>query len=131
MTVKVGERFLSIYVDDEGKISWDEHIVRTIRGGYVYAIQKETWTWGKRSTRTGDFGWLDPIDPHFRTKWRVGAERPARLSKTRTQAIRYAIEHHERYSDPEDYEDPKTFQKVTETLQRMLKREQNKRKNTK
>ena len=59
--------------DSTGKCEMDLYVVRTIRGGYVYAVAKISGiTWGKLSSKNGDFGFLNSIDPIFRYRILVG-----------------------------------------------------------
>lgn len=78
MKYKIGQELYTYYVGTEdetsGKLSLHTHIVRTIRGGKVYAILKESYTWGKRSKKHGDYGWLDPLPAWCRTWVRVGCK---------------------------------------------------------
>lgn len=125
---KVGDEFLQCTVSDgDGKIDWTRWRVRTIRGGFVYAIAVYPWTWGKRSKKRGDFGWLDPIGPLWRRKWRVGGTRPPELGATRLQAITHEIASVKRYGEPDDYDRPETYAKAIRTLQSMQTRERNRR----
>lgn len=119
MAVKVGDKFISLFVDKDGSFSWEDHIVRTIRGGWIYAIHKNICTWGKLSKRQGDFGWLPTFHPMFRTRWRVGSERPEELAATRLQAVRYAIELHVKYTDADDFNTPEIYEKVLPRLKKL------------
>lgn len=87
MKYKIGQELYRYYADDEtGKVEMDTYVVRTIRGGVVYAINKNEFTWGKLSKKNGDFGWLDPIDKLFRKKTKQG-EPFFKLFTTKRQAL--------------------------------------------
>lgn len=123
---KIGDTWYAVnVVDDTGTIEWDVYTIRTIRGGYVYATARNKWTWGKRSTRNGDFGWLDPIDPLWRVKWRIGAEPSSYhcMARSRKAAIKLQIASLKAYGDDDNYKEPGTLAKVIKTLGTMLKRQ--------
>jgi len=64
--LKVGDTCWSVHVSDEGKVEFWEYSLRTIRRrphgtqqiGYWFAKLPGV-TWGKLSTKQGDYGWLD------------------------------------------------------------------------
>ncbi len=86
MNYKKGQELYSGYADDEtGKVEIDTFKVRTIRGGWVYAIRVVSYTWGKKSGKAGDYGWLDPISKWNRYKTRIGGKFPT-LYTTKRQA---------------------------------------------
>lgn len=112
---KVGQILYWIMADEEnGKISFEEYQIRTIRGGYVYAILKAEWTWGKVSKKHGDFGWLPRIPAWCRKKWKVDGE-PHDLFKTKLAAIRDEI----KTQDPRNFDDPAIYEKAMKTLRSM------------
>jgi hypothetical protein len=93
-------------IDDEtGRPVYDTYRVRTIRGGKVYAVQVNKWTWiklawGKDQSR----GWAKKIDPLYRQSCREGEQFDC-LHRTKGLALRQAkkwqqarIERHNRYS---------------------------------
>lgn len=109
--MKVGQILYACYSDDTtGKVSFEEYHVRTIRKGKVYAILKGPFTWGKRSSKHGDFGWLDPVPAWCRE--RVDGNRCSWLFTTKLQAIRSEIKDH--HSD--DFASPEIAEKALKTL---------------
>lgn len=67
--MKVGEFYFRAEFDEEtGKVEFDEYGCRTIRRNHVYLTRKESFTWGKRSTKNGDYGWLPHIPSWCRRK---------------------------------------------------------------
>ena len=73
MAYKVGMSLYNIYVEDDSKCVLSTHIVRTIRGGFVHAIEKINGiTWVKKSKKNGDYGWDNSIDYVWRNKAKVG-----------------------------------------------------------
>jgi hypothetical protein len=64
--LKVGDTCWSVHVSDEGKVEFWEYFLRTIRRrphgtrkiGYWFPKLPGV-TWGKLSTKHGDYGWLD------------------------------------------------------------------------
>lgn len=90
--MKVGDAYFLAGVDDAGKAFADEWILRTIRGGYGFLVMKADFvTWGKRSSKTGDYGWLDPIDPLFRRRFRLEDGVPADFARSSVAAYRKAL----------------------------------------
>lgn len=106
MKYREGETLVRCIIDDEtGRPSYDTYRVSTIRGGKVYAIHINEFTWiklkwGKDQSR----GWAKTIDPVYRESCREG-ERFACLHRTKGAALRQAkkwqqarIERWNRYS---------------------------------
>jgi hypothetical protein len=90
--MKVGDLYYDASIDDEtGKIEIDEHVLRTIRGRHGYLTLKASFTWGKRSSKHGDFGWLDPIPDWCRNRFRLEEGPPKRFARSKTQALRVAL----------------------------------------
>lgn len=126
---KIGDEYFSLYIDEETlSHEWWIYRVRSIQNRkvaawsdrttrYVYAIAVFSWTWGKRSTKSGDYGWLDPISDDWRKKWRADEE-PRDLFRTKKAAIKYEIASH----DPRYYDDPEQGAKILAKLQNMIKR---------
>jgi len=87
MKYKINQLFYSPDYDEEtGKCELDTYKVRTIRGGFVYAIAVYNGvTWGKRSKKHGDIGWLNPINPLFRRRTSINSTF-FRLHTTRRKA---------------------------------------------
>lgn len=125
--MKKGSVLFELWTDDDGKIEWSEWHVRSIRKGIIYATVKAPWTWGKRSTAHGDFGWLDPISDEWRRSWRVGDEPAGQLATTRLAAIRKAVAYQKRWGSPDDYDDPGMHGRIIKRLETMLTKEQGKR----
>lgn len=107
--------------DGTGKITWDEWHVRTVRGGKVYAILKASFTWGKLSKKTGDFGWLDPIPPWCRCSKRIDAEWDG-IATTKKKAIKLQISYTKRHGDDEDYQGI-TVAEIIRKLETLYKRQ--------
>lgn len=126
--MKPGTILYSVNVDEHGKVEWDFYIIRSIRKGKAFATMKCFSTWGKRSTRIGDFGWLDPVDPIFRRAWRIAEPIPSWyfMATTRAGALRLIIKYHNDPATADDFEKPDTLDKVRRTLKSMLARERNK-----
>ena len=75
MKYKIGQVLYSYHADGEdGTLAPFTYVVRTIRDGNVYAIVKASYTWGKLSTKTGHYGWLDPLPPWARDRTRQGSK---------------------------------------------------------
>jgi hypothetical protein len=49
-------------------------------------------TWGKRSSKHGDVGWLKSIPQDCRDQFKVGAELPLGLYTTRLAALKYCLD---------------------------------------
>lgn len=112
--VKPGKVYYGIVHGDSGKPEFNEWVVRTVRGGRITAILKASFTWGKRSTKHGDYGWLPSIPKWCRTTWSVGRE-PFGLFTTKLQAVR----HETKNTVVEDFDEPEQFAKFMAGLKRM------------
>lgn len=123
MRWKVGQSLWMVMIDDDSKITMEEYVIRTIRGGKVHAIWKLQCTWGKRSTKSGDFGWLSPIPAWTRNSWKIDGE-PWNLHTTKLQAIRSEL----KGLDIDDFQSEALFEKAKKTLTAMETRNKGKRK---
>lgn len=109
--MKVGQILYAVFPDENtGKIEFAEYHVRTIRKSKIYATWKNSTTWGKRSSKHGDFGWLDPVPAWSRQ--RVDSNLCSWLFTTKLQAIRDAIKRF----DPTEYNTPEIAEKALKTL---------------
>lgn len=88
-----GEFYFHAYFDDEGgKVEIEQYGLRSIRKGRAFfTIKLDGLTWGKRSKKAGDFGWLTRIPAWCRTSERVGSDAARRYAKTKAAAIRAAL----------------------------------------
>ena len=100
--MKVGAQFFSACVDTEdGKvvITFRDWRIKTIKNSRrslgaelvptAYLVDKvDNLTWGRKSTKTGDYGWLDGIEPYYRVNCCVGDELPKGLATTKEKALR-------------------------------------------
>jgi len=125
---KVGDIYYRFDIDDEtAKYEWDIYIVRTVRGGKATAIMKNVCTWGKRSKKHGDFGWLPAIDQMWRKSWYFKAEginawrvgEPFGIFRTKLQAINAKIKHHKYNIKRGWIENDEKAEKITKILQRL------------
>jgi hypothetical protein len=114
MMVKPGKVYYAITITDDGKITVENWVVRTVRGGKITAIWKLPYTWGKRSTKNGDFGWLKNIPTWCRRTWKVDTE-PYSIFTTKRRAIQYELKHVE----PGDYDTPEQYAAIVAKLKRM------------
>lgn len=112
--IKPGSVFYTITHDDDGKPCVEQWIVRTIRSGKITAIWKISSTWGKRSTKTGDYGWIDPVPQWCRRSWRVGTK-PWGLFTTKRQAVQYDLKN----TVPDDFDTPEQYERFISGLKRM------------
>jgi len=119
----VGQPLYAIGEEPDGKATIETWIVRTVRGGKITAIWKLSHTWGKRSRKHGDHGWLDPIPAWCRKTWRVvDMERWPRsgpfawmLFTTKRAAIRDAI----KTTEPDDFDTTEQYDRHIASLKRM------------
>lgn len=59
---------------------------------YIYVTRKvKDITWGKKSRKNGDFGWLGSISEYYRKSFRVGSDLPTGLYTTKLSALKYAV----------------------------------------
>lgn len=113
---KVGQSLWMLLVDEEtGQPKMEEYIIRTIRGGKVTAIWKLQCTWGKRSTKHGDFGWLKRIPAWTRGTWKVDGKLPMNLFTTKLQAIRSEIKN----LDVRNFDTVAAYEKAHKSLKAM------------
>lgn len=115
-------------VDGTGELEWSEWVVRSTRKGRVFATLKASWTWGKKSKKQGDYGWLDPIATRWRRSWREGELPPQGIRTTKIKALQAAIKLQRDYGADEDYDPPLTNAQMIRKLEVALKRERGKRK---
>lgn len=121
---KVGQSLFRVLTDEEnGKVEFDTYEIRTIRGGYAYAILRAPYTWGKISKKHGDFGWLPRIPKWCREKWAVDDE-PRGLFTTKLAAIRDEI----RTQDPRNFDSREIYEKAMKNLRAAETRNRPKRK---
>lgn len=60
---------------------------------YVNVTQRlDGITWGKLSTKTGDYGWKKSIPAEYREQFKVGADLPNGFYTTKLQAFKYALD---------------------------------------
>lgn len=112
--MKVGQILHCVFADsDTGKVEFGEYHVRTIRKGKVYAIWKCASSWGKRSSKHGDFGWLDPVPAWCREK--IDGSTASWIFTTKLQAIRNEIKRF----DPTEYLTPEIAEKALKTLKNL------------
>lgn len=115
--IKPGDTLYAILHEDDGTPTVERWIVRTVRGGKATAIWKLTHTWGKRSKKHGDFGWLDPIPAWCRKSWRIaGSSLPVGLYWTKAEAIK--AEQKAEYI-PDDFDNQAQFEKYTSMIAKM------------
>ncbi|QNH71479.1 hypothetical protein PP938_gp031 [Rhizobium phage AF3] len=129
--IKLGKIFYEIIADETtGKIEfWEWHIV-TVRGKWAYAVVKLDCTYGKRSKKAGDFGWLRPVPPWTRKKlsrfqtddWFNIAPSRYGMFPTKLTALKEEIKH----QDPRNFDEPEAYEKAMKTMKSMLTRERNK-----
>jgi len=132
---KIGAEYFSLNVDeDDATHDWSIYRIRSIQnrkprfGGrpglitvrYVYAILVADWTYGKRSTKSGDYGWLPNIPQWCRHKWRVTDE-PSGIFKTKKAAIKRELDRYKDYVQ-DDLDNPDMLPKILTKLENMLKR---------
>ncbi|WDX79850.1 hypothetical protein PQP94_24080 (plasmid) [Salmonella enterica subsp. enterica serovar Typhimurium] len=141
-----------IFDDDKAKVEVTEWIVRSIQKRrnstsdqrYVNLAQKlDGITWGKRSRKNGDFGWLPSIPSWCLKQFREGGELPFGVYTTRLAALKFAkvsLQEEVQYCEAElkkaqTEEDTQELQEELAENQRLLKaagamvkREQNKKK---
>ena len=111
---KVGKPLFMVTTDDTtGKVEIGEYVIRTIRGGKVSAIYKlDGITWGKRSTKAGDYGWLKTIPKWCRETWSEVGEGRTYLFTTKLAAIRAEM----KSLDIDHFESEEAYNKAMKTL---------------
>lgn len=96
MSIKVGNVYYEAWIDDDAKLGLDEWHVRTVRDGKAYMVAKKDWTWVKRSTKTGDYGWAAKIDDWNKKTVPADGPLPEMLKTTKIAAYRAALPEAER-----------------------------------
>lgn len=112
--IKPGKVYYAIVPEADGRPSWNEWHVRTVRGGKATAILKASFTWGKRSSKAGDYGWLDRIPAWCRHTWRLDRN-PFGLFTTKRQAVRYEL----KTTEPDDFDERQQYDRFMAGLKRM------------
>lgn len=116
---KVGQELYSVGGDSSvGKCEMETWIVRTVRARRVTAICKNRWTWVKKSTKNGDWGWAGYIEPRHRVSWPIGTEVKV-LHRTKIEAWK-EVEEISKYFLKEG-DDP-IERKMLKTAQNQIKR---------
>lgn len=90
---KVGEFYWYAWYDDEDhKIIIDEYGLRSIRQSIAhFTVKYDGITWGKRSKKHGDYGWLPTIPRWCRSPALLTGSSINRYAKTKASAIRSAL----------------------------------------
>jgi hypothetical protein len=90
VTLKAGEFYFRASYDEEtGRVTFDTEGCRVVRKGYAYMTPRiDGLTWGKRSKRNGDFGWLPGIPSWMRSRVKVDDRR---YSQSKGPALRAAL----------------------------------------
>ncbi|MFL1449151.1 hypothetical protein ACI77O_12220 [Pseudomonas tritici] len=104
-------RAFGIVEDGKAKTGFEEWVVRNIRARrnsimingislasrgievpkVVNLAMKTFGTWGKRSSKSGDYGWLPNIWAGFRRQFRVGADLPLGIYTTQRAAMAFEL----------------------------------------
>jgi len=96
---RVGQQLFEVLVSESGSCEMQTWEVRTVRGGYVTAIQRNAWTWVKLSTKHGDWGWAKNIDVIWRKTWKQN-QNPD-VSRTKKAAWKSILKARLSYVEPE------------------------------
>lgn len=64
----------------------------------VNLVQKNAWTWGKLSKKTGDYGWQKSIPAEYRKQFSVGSALPYGIYTTERAALVYALAAQEQWT---------------------------------
>ena len=95
MVFKVGDELYHVWVEldpyEHHESMLQTWVITTIRSGVAYLVWKSKWTWVKKSSKTGDYGWADHIDRYNRDKFNIADGLPKDYSRTKVAAYRKAI----------------------------------------
>ncbi|WJI45082.1 hypothetical protein NL532_32080 [Mesorhizobium sp. C120A] len=83
--------FRAWYDEEDGRVEISEYGLRSIRTRVAYFTLKASFTWGKRSTKHGDFGWLPNIPAWCRSAEPTAGKYIQTYTKTKAGALRAAI----------------------------------------
>lgn len=108
MVIKRGdilyEAWINIEADlnEKSKVETCEHHVRTINKNGIYLTEKVMLiTWGRRSKKHGDFGWLPAIPKeyviHFRSQEDFDRRNTGRYHKSKSAAYRSVLAEARKY----------------------------------
>lgn len=90
--MKVGDEFFNAVADaHEGTVYIQHWIITVIREGRAFAVQKTDYTWVKRSSKTGDYGWAKSISDWEKHRFRLEDGPPDGWAKTKAAAYSKAL----------------------------------------
>lgn len=75
----------------EGTLLMQTWVITAIRSGVAFAVNKTEYTWIKRSTKTGDYGWSDSIREWDRKRFKVVEGPPTDWARTKGAAYTKAL----------------------------------------
>lgn len=119
MPLTIGQTLYMIGGEPDGKATVETWMIRTIRGGKITAIWKLSHTWGKRSRKHGDYGWLDPIPAWCRKTWRDEGKRSGPYAWSLFTTKRAAVQDALRTTQPDDFDTPQQYERHIDSLKRM------------
>lgn len=112
----------------QGKGHFHEWHLRTIRGGYIYFIRKNEFTWIKKSKKHFDYGWANNISCWEKMKIKITNPMDYRyLKPTKFSAVLNALQDEEGYfrrgwMDAEEIKDLEGLQKYVKRNAKRLQR---------
>ena len=88
-----------VYLDhkDPSSIELDEYHVTHINKYGIYLTLKNASTWGKKSNKKGDYGWLSNISPYYREKLESEDYKSQNFHKTKSAAYRSVMPEMKKY----------------------------------
>lgn len=123
--MRPGDVYYSATADDDGKVSIDTWVLRTLRGKHGYLTLKidgTTWMksgFGARAT----WGWASSIPRWCRTKFRLEKGVPAEYARSTSQAVRIELRRLEQYGGPLYDDESEWLAKGIPALKRRLAHE--------
>lgn len=90
--MKVGDEYFEAYVGlEDGSVALSHWIITSIRKGTAYATQKTDYTWVKRSSKNGDYGWAKNISDWNKQRFSVDHGAPSGWARTKAGAYGNAL----------------------------------------
>lgn len=89
--IEIGDEFYDAFLDMiDGAVIVELWVITAIRNDLVFACRKNAFTWIKRSSKTGDYGWARNLDAFDRVKFRHG-DLPQTWAKSKAAAYTKAL----------------------------------------
>ncbi len=89
--------WVNLEPNDKSTIEFEEWHVTSVNKNGVYLTQKTSLTWGKRSSKNGDYGWLRNIPDYYRKVLKNQDYKSSGLHKSKSAAYRSVMPEMKKY----------------------------------